>query len=125
MADLCLRAQDPVAVVLATVEDYFDDFTVLLEAPFLPRVAQAVFRNVVADYLARLCKAYREEGLTALSKSQVDLVVFDRTRFLALLEQRQVAAAWRLLTPRTTTIPGSPASTRGGCSRPSSRRSTT
>ena len=36
------------AIVLATIEDYFDDFSTLLETPFLPRVAQMIIRNTIA-----------------------------------------------------------------------------
>lgn len=89
--------EDVVAVVVATLDDCLEDFHVALEPPFVSRFAKMALRDIGGAYLARLAAAYQFEGLAALHRREVDLVVLDRARLIACLEHRFLGIAVRRL----------------------------
>ena len=80
--------EDVVAVVVATLDDYLEDFQATLEPPFLTRVAKMMVRDVVGAYLARLAVAHVNEGLALLTKREVDLIALDQDRLIKCLSSR-------------------------------------
>jgi hypothetical protein len=81
-------SDDAIAVVCATMDDYLEDFQILVDVQLVLRVSRMLVRDIVGFYLARLALTYTVDRKVALSKREIDLVKLDRQRFLACLQGR-------------------------------------